>query len=77
MVEVSTVIDGVKYVLVPDEYDERCDVCALCESNGICNHDSYEQRSFGGFLACLNLNGVWKKVPKLKRRLKKKVTRKT
>lgn len=61
MVEVSTEIDGVKYVLVPDGGDRTCDKCALVGSLGVCQGKNERFVNFNCVLPCRALNGVWKR----------------
>lgn len=64
MCEVSTVIEGEKYVLVPDGGDRTCDKCALCGKLGVCHIKHEEPTTFNGLRPCRALNGVWKKEEK-------------
>lgn len=61
MVEVSTVIDGEKYVLVPDGGDKTCDKCALVGKLGVCQMKNEPFVEFNGIKPCRPLKGVWKK----------------
>lgn len=61
MAKISTVIDGVEYILVPEKEDRTCSKCALVGKLGACQLKNYEHVNFDGTMICRGLNGVWKK----------------
>ena len=61
MTEISTIVDGEKYVLVPEREDRTCAKCALVGKLGACQLKNYEFVNFDGTMICRALNGVWKK----------------
>ena len=60
MSEISAIVDGAKYVLVPDD-SKDCSTCDLCGKLGVCHYYQKKITDFNGIQPCIALRGVWKK----------------
>ena len=59
-VDVSVVIDGVKYKLVLDDATD-CSNCDLCDRLGVCSERVQKATHIRGKGVCVLLGGSWKK----------------